>query len=315
MGGFRTALGAGTALVIVLGALGLFPVALVAAALLVPTLIVFYLYDVDVYEDEPLLVVSATMLWGAVAGVAIGAFAAAVAPVDASFVAQTLRSKLLVHGFVIPALSMGLVIAVPLLILPHRRFNDVLDGATFGVASGATFVSARVLAQSGSVFRDGLHPTGVHWPWILRLSEIAVALPVVAGASAGAACGAFWLRYRGAAPNRRALGIAGRPLVASFAAVGMLMLSAIGQMIFGAVGSFILLFVLAALVVGWLRRVIHIGLLQEAAEIPIGAEITCANCGGTTPRHTFCRNCGIALRALPKRAVAQSTRLSEEPPV
>ena len=54
----------------------------------------------------------------------------------------------------------------------------------------------------------------------------------------------------------------------------------------------------AALIV--LRYLIHVGLMEEAAEIPIGPDIACPNCGEQTPRHTFCGNCGIALQALPK---------------
>ena len=50
----------------------------------------------------------------------------------------------------------------------------------------------------------------------------------------------------------------------------------------------------------WLRQVIHVGLLQEAAEIEIGAAVTCPNCVKATPRHTFCGHCGVSLHALPK---------------
>ena len=47
---------------------------------------------------------------------------------------------------------------------------------------------------------------------------------------------------------------------------------------------------------------IHVGLLEEAAEREIGPAIRCANCGRSTPRHTFCAHCGVALAALPKAA-------------
>ena len=65
---FQTALIAGTALIVLLGVLGFFPVAIVAAAVLVPLITVIYLYDVDTYEDEPVRVVALTFLWGAVDG-------------------------------------------------------------------------------------------------------------------------------------------------------------------------------------------------------------------------------------------------------
>ena len=65
---FQMALIGGTVLVALLGILGLFPVAIAAAALLVPLITIIYLYDVDVYEDEPIRVIALTFLWGAVTG-------------------------------------------------------------------------------------------------------------------------------------------------------------------------------------------------------------------------------------------------------
>lgn len=75
MVGFRAALGGGAALVVVLAALGLFPVALIAAAMLLPILALRYAVDVDIYEDEPIWAMTLTFVWGALAGVAFGRWA------------------------------------------------------------------------------------------------------------------------------------------------------------------------------------------------------------------------------------------------
>ncbi len=48
---------------------GAFPVALVGAAVLVPVLVVLYVYSVDVYEDTPLPVLILTMAWGIAWGI------------------------------------------------------------------------------------------------------------------------------------------------------------------------------------------------------------------------------------------------------
>ncbi len=58
--------------------------------------------------------------------------------------------------------------------------------------------------------------------------------------------------------------------------------------------------VLAVVALLWLRRIIHVGLLQEADEIPIGPDIVCPECGHPTPHHTYCGHCGTSLKALPK---------------
>ncbi len=68
------------------------------------------------------------------------------------------------------------------------------------------------------------------------------------------------------------------------------------------IAALIVIGVLAAVALVWLRMVIHLGLLQESMEVPIGDAIVCSNCHHTTLTHTFCGNCGVALRALPKDA-------------
>ena len=90
---FRTALLFGTAVIVALAAVGAFPLAVSTAALIVPLLMVLYLWDVDVYEDEPLYVIGATMAWGASMGVL------------ASLVVHRLPAPATTSGFDIPALS------------------------------------------------------------------------------------------------------------------------------------------------------------------------------------------------------------------
>ncbi len=54
MAAFRLALLFAVALVSVFALAGAYPLAIIVAIVSVPTLTVIYLYDVDVYEDEPL---------------------------------------------------------------------------------------------------------------------------------------------------------------------------------------------------------------------------------------------------------------------
>src|ERR1700736_3410932 len=77
---YRVALVVGTALILVLGVFGLFPLALAGAAVLVPVLTTLYLYDVDIYEGEPRLVIAFTLVWGAASGVGVALLAHALEP-------------------------------------------------------------------------------------------------------------------------------------------------------------------------------------------------------------------------------------------
>ncbi len=300
MRAFRLALLAGTAIVVALALLGFFPVALVAAAVLVPLLMVIYLYDVDVYEDEPVWVIGATMLWGAVAGVIWG-FVARMLPAGSAFGGPDL-GEVALAGVVVPLVEGALMIAGPLLLLPWRRFNDVLDGATFGAASAVSFSGAHVIVQSIDILRSGLRPAGDPLPWVVQLLSLGVLQPVIAAGAIGAVAAAFWLRYRAPITDRHALGLVGNPVVALIGAALLLVTAGLAKALLPLIPATIVLAVVAFVCLLWLRRKLHFGLLQESREVEVGRSISCPNCGHATPEHTFCGHCGVALRALPRRA-------------
>jgi hypothetical protein len=298
---FRIGIAFGVGVVVALGLLRMFPLAVIAAAVIVPMLMVLYLVDVDVYEGEPAWVLAATMAWGLVAGVALGILGRSIEHTGASLLSESTSHTALLRGVLLPALAVLLSIAGPLLLLHYRKFNDVLDGTTFGVASAVALGGAQTITQASAYLTQaGLRPAGRTWPWILRLLELAVASPILLGAVAGAVCGAIWLRYRAPAREREALGAIGHPAFAVPAGLVLVMLGALAYVYIGSSLALIVYLVLDVVALIWLRHVLHFGLLEEAAEIEIGPEITCANCGATTPRHSFCSNCGISLLALPK---------------
>jgi hypothetical protein len=310
---FRLALGLGLAVVIVLALVGMYTLALVAAAVLVPLLTVLYLWDVDIYEGEPLPVLAFTIAWGAAGGVAVGVIGRALVPSDATLFVQSTASTALARGLLLPLLGMALAIAGPLVLLPYRKFNDVLDGATFGGAAAVAFAGAQVLTQSASFLASaGLRPVGSVGFWVIRLVELAVAVPVLTATAIGATTAAFWLRYRAPVRDREALGPLGRPPLALAAAAVLLVLGALAQVYLSPLLALVALLVLDGGGLIWLRRVLHVGLVEESLEIQVGSEIVCANCGQPTPQHTFCKNCGIALAALPK-ARSPRARSAEGP--
>ncbi len=301
---FRIAFVGGLVVLLGLVALGAFPVALVGAAVLVPVLVLIYVYSVDVYEDTPARVIALTLAWGAAWGVVFGV------AIDA--LSRTMRlsgiglsgsptAAIVAHGVIVPLLGLAAMVVGPLFLMRDRRFNDVVDGATFGVTSAVAFVGAQVIAGSIGLFANGPTPVGETLPWVVRIVAIGVALPVIAAGSVGSAVGAFWLRYRAPVRDRAALGAAGRPAVALVLAGAILVGSALATYLPGPIVAITVQIVLAALALLWLRRVLHLGLLEEAYEIEIGDDIICAECGKPTARHTFCGNCGISLHALPKR--------------
>jgi hypothetical protein len=296
--GFAFALLIAISTVVALAFADAFPLAIVVAAVSVPTLSVIYLYDVDVYEDQPLVVVALTVLWGSALGIALGIFGRALAPSSADLLTQSTRETVLQQGVVLPVAGLLLALIGPLVLLPYRRFNDVLDGATFGATSAVWLVSCQLLVQATSLFDEGLTPGGSRETWVLRLLQLAVTTPLLWAGVGGAVAGSFWLRYRTETGRHR--GLSGQPLLALVVGTSLVVVAAVGQVLLDLRGAFAVSAVLAVVSLMWLRQLIHTGLTGEADERELGPEITCANCRDLTPRHTFCAWCGVALAALPK---------------
>jgi hypothetical protein len=200
----------------------------------------------------------------------------------------------------LPALGLVLALVGPLLLLRRVSLNDVLDGVTFGAASGSAFVGAQTLAGASDLLSGGLRPAGATGPWLVQLLTVGVAQPILAAAVTAIVAGAIWLRVRSPARDHRALGPLGDPVVAAVLGVAALSAAAIGRLMLTSLAALAWLLVLTALALTWMRMLIHLGLLQEMAEIPIGPPIACPDCGRLTAQHSFCSECGISLRAVPR---------------
>jgi hypothetical protein len=299
MGVFRLCLGLGVATVLVLGLAKLYPIALIAGALLLPMLVVLYLVNVNVFEEQPLHVIGATLLWGAVTGVITALIAKAISPSGNSVFVGGDAHLVLARGVLIPLLSVILIVGGPLWLLRYPRFGTVLDGATFGAASAAAFAGGEVIIQAIAVLGEGLRPPGSVLPWLVQLAIIALALPLLMMASMGAATGAVWLKLRAPVRDRRALGRLGSLYLAGPLAVVLFMAASIAQLTVPTGVALAIIAVLAIFALLWLRQVIHVGLLEEALQIEDAPIITCANCGHRTRQGAFCESCGISLAALP----------------
>ena len=307
---FRVSLVILAAAIVALAWLRLYPSALVVAALGVPLLATLYIRAVDVYEEEPLRVLAFTAGWGIAAGLLVGLLGRSI-PAESPIASPgALPVDLLVRGVVMTVIGLAAAAAGPLVLLRYPRFNDVLDGTTFGVTAGAWFLGAQALVTGIELLGGGLRPPGEPTAWIVRLLTLGVVTPVLWSSALGSLLGALWLRYRAPAQTAGSLGRIGDPAVAALVAGLLVAAGAAGQMLLGATLALGWVAVLAAVGLVWLRRTIHLGLLEEASEIEIGPPIRCANCLRMTPRHTFCAHCGIALRALPK---GRGTRGRGEP--
>ena len=298
LGSFRLGLALGVGLIAGLTLAGLYPVALGVAAAIVPALIVVYVYAVDVYEDEPVTVLVGTVAWGLVTGALFGFATAGLTAMTPG--GQATLADALFQGVALPIVGGAIAVSGPLLLVRRPVFNDVLDGVTFGATAGSVFLGAQTLAGASGLLSGGLRPVGAAGPWLIQLLTVGVAQPILSAAVAAIVAGTIWLRVRAPARDRMAMGPVSNPFVAILAGAVVLGAAGLGRFLLPSLAALGWLVVLAVVALVWMRLLIHLGLLQEAAEIEIGPPVICPECGALTPHHTFCVSCGIALRALPR---------------
>lgn len=296
---FRWAFAAGVAGILILYVTGLITAAILVASFLVPVLYLIYLYEAQVYRDEPAMVLGFTLGGGIALGIVV------------SLTEQRLYNPyqnignplhnagisvgaLLLLGVILPVVQEA-VKPLPALFLPNRsNFPETVDGLVFGIAAGLGFA----LAQSLVGFSNALISLPVHVSpgnWIFDLATLAVFLPVLQGSATGIIVATIWRYRRGRLTNREVGGVAMAVIahVAFSAGTQLLKDVAVNQL-------FVLMWQAAVdgAVLIYVRFLLHHALLEEAAHMGF-AETVCANCHMHVVASGFCPNCGMALTAAP----------------
>jgi len=335
---YKFALAIGLAIPIVAALFGLLPFALATAAVVVPIVYILYLYDVNEWEDEPVPVVLGTVAFAAVLSLVFtlvwrdGILGGGVAFVGRRNHPHVDTKTLLVVGLLLPVVSEALKQIGPIWLATKARFDDLLDGVTFGVASGATYAAIetivvnRQLIFSGQSHFDHIDPA----VWISIVVVAGLIKPVIYGAATGIAVGGFsglGEGYDGFKPLYwRGLGEA---LLANVAfQVGIYLLGLSGGTVGVSLGLVWGLIVAGALVLR-LRVLLHTALLEGALEharngtVPKAASQDigfCPECELPLLHNaSFCIACGASVRAaskLSRRANSEpGATVTEEAPV
>jgi ribosomal protein L32 len=294
-GAFHWALIAGAAAVLLLASLHLFAPATVAATFMLPVLYLLYLYEVEVYEDEPWLLIAATMVTGAVLGY--------VFTVNAGDAVSRLNltgdreNAFVLAGIAIPIAAQVLMLAGPLFLYLFRpRYREPLDGLTFGAASALGFTLTSSLVAFWPLIGGPLVATGAPLDWSLRLLRAGILVSLVNASTTGLITAAVWLQRS----DRRRAGI---PWTTSILATAIIAIAAqvvigvLGFALSDLVGSTAVLLIATLALLLYVRLVIHQALLVEGAEHEIGPDTPCPECHRVVPTMAFCPACGAARAA------------------
>jgi RsiW-degrading membrane proteinase PrsW (M82 family) len=298
-GPFRWALIAGGLFVVILAALHLFAPATAAAAFLLPVLYLLYLYEVEVYADEPWLLVAATMLAGAVLGYAVTELAGGAA--SQLNLAQDSASGFALRAVAIPIIGQALMLAGPLFLFLFRkdRYREPLDGLTFGAASALGFSLASELAALWPLITGPLVGNGDPVDWALRLLRLGILVSLVNASTTGLVTASIWLHRYDRRRSDRAREVS--PLATVVVAFGTQLV--LGMLTFALQDLIVQVLVWAVATIAlmlYVRQVIHQALLSEGVAHEIGPDSQCPECHHIVPTMLFCPNCGAARAAAPR---------------
>ncbi len=267
---FRWALTLGFALIVVLVATELLTAALVVSLLLVPTLYVVYLYEAQVYRNEPALVLGLTLGGGLILGGLVTFFSERI--IGGSLGAS--GAPIVSYDVILPVIQL-IVMPIPALLLRTRpQFGATIDGLAFGVTAGVGFAFGEGVVGYWSVFQVPFnHPDPTFW--IYPITTLALLIPLFYGSTAGAITATLWRPSR--TGSGRWVSLFGVPIVL----IATIAFFAGGQVLADhGVGQLIVLFfqtALALLVVVYIRHLVHHSLMEEGQDMGY-RPIVCPHC-------------------------------------
>jgi PrsW family intramembrane metalloprotease len=307
---FRWALLAGIAVIFGLYGFGLITAAILTSAFLVPALYLLYLYETQVYRDEPLLVLGLTIGAGIFLGILVTVIVDNLVDSTRAGDIQGLGTDagvLLVLTVLVPVIQ-EIIKPLPALALRGRApFTETVDGLVFGIAAGLGFALSETIVRFWSVLTSLPFQTD-RSNWIFPLLTLAILLPLLQGSTTGLITASLWRAGKGLSGHREV----GAIVLAVTAHVAFLFVSQV--LVNDGVQQIVVLAYQTAIVGGllvYIRYLLHHALLEEAGHMGFAAT-TCPNCHRHIVAEAFCPDCGKALAAAPASVRDRSTPAAAE---
>lgn len=290
--------------------IGALPIAVMIAAFGVPIVYIVYVYDVNLWDDSPIPVTA--MAFGLTGLLTIGFtwFWTAARPGEKSVVAELNTGinvpDLLLLVLVVPIVGELLRQIGPLFLASRPRFDDLMDGLTFGIISGVAYSCFDTIVKHWGLITGGWQGTDNAATWAALIFLEGFIKPLIMGTATGIACAEFsglgegydgfslrWVRGVVEAILANVLYQLGVYLITYF--VSSSSLAILLSVIWGGL-------ILAVMILR-IRNVLHTGLMEAALE-HAAREVEeddilefCHRCEMPVLEHAaFCNACGVSLK-------------------
>ena len=312
---YRIALTIALVVALVAAIFGALPIAVLVAAFAVPIVYIVYLYDVNLWEDEPLpvtglafgLTAVLAIVWTVVWTLLRGPVSFGAPSLDGAGGGAPALGTFLLVAVLVPVVGEVIRQVGPLLLASRPQFDDLMDGLTFGVISGVSYATFDTLVRHWALLTGGLQEADPGL-WVSLIFLEGFVKPLLIGTATGLACAEFsglGRGYDGFTPRYiRALVLAVAANVAYQA--GTYLFSFLGSATLGVLLSILWGLLVLAILILRLRVVLHTGLMEAALEHaartsgagPDGELEFCAQCEmPLQPGSAFCAACGTAVAA------------------
>lgn len=290
---------------------GALPVAILVAVIAIPLVYIVYLYDVNLWDDQPVAVtalafgltfvlgIGFTVLWSRLVGAPTisggGAVGIDIVP-------------LLVWALLVPVVGELIRQVGPVLLASRPRFDDLMDGLTFGVISGVAYSAAETLVLYWPTLVGGYVPGDTAGSMLALIFLQGFVKPLILGTATGIACAEFsglGRGFDGFTPRYfRGIGEALLAVVAFY--LGVHLIGLVPEVTTAAFLSVLWGLLILGVLVIRVRTVLHTGLLEAALEAaarqgetgPAGELDFCGQCEmPLLSGAAFCTACGSAVRA------------------
>lgn len=313
---YRIALVGALVLALLAACFGALPIAVLLAAFAIPVVYIVYLYDMNLWDDHPIQVTVFAFLLTFAAGLGLSALwwhglggGSGFRATDAlglPISAPTIGGFLLI-ALLVPVAGEAIRQIGPIVLASRPRYDDLLDGVSFGIVSGVAFAAADTLIRHGALITGGMTRELDPGLWMSLIFLEGFVKPLLIGTATGIAVAEFSGLGKGydGFSGRYVRGVIEAIAANVFYFGGIYLLSFLQNRTLSVILSILWGLLILGVLMLRIRGILHLALIEAAltdAQAQAGVdereeEHFCHQCEmPLLPSAAFCNACGAAVR-------------------